>query len=383
MSALGTQAQVYLYAQNKNARHGAHQDERPTLENGTLLGMPHAKELLVQKVVKPLANPKLYESDARFRESSSFLCVYGRKGSGVATLVDSICWTHGINLVVLSDYLYDNDTFKNLLDWLKNEAEGPCMVLFDHYQPFDMRMNPEIGFRFFMLLDSPAYGDLVRSKQIWFVWSPGDVPSDAYHPGVLVKIPKQNFAYAYPLETSLSGCLFRSLLLRRVSKMCGSAFDSKKTRNFLGARLPDRVLEIIVSTTELCARNCVPGDIADYIQQAFVLCLDDIGMDKIGDANVKDACAFPTKEHFANAMQRYPGSLDSKEQDSVCQVPGRTPFEWNKRMLGFRSLAYQIVASDWRKFAGDYDGSHELEDELAKERHEEPSEQDAKRSRNF
>jgi hypothetical protein len=325
----------------------------PSVKAGTCIGLPAVKTLLFNKIVKVVESPVLYDMVGNFDKNLSMLCAYGPDGSGIRTVVMAMLQNSRVNLLVLSGELYVDHMFECAMEWAV--ANQPCAILFDHFLPFDVRVQPNLTSLFFhwrtRLVNSTA--------KVWFIFSPGEVPNKVYNPTLLTTIGLDNMVYAHPMHDYMIAVLYETFFRRytfRALEMTSENATHAEAELLLYSQISEEKLtSLIYGTLVQCSTACTPRDIESYTERVFLSMREGMILDEMKEAIAQGGVAFPDFSVFANCMNKH-GTNTTIHNGTVL------PHNRHMAFMMFKDSKYEQALSVWRRVSNGYDRSLEDED---------------------
>lgn len=279
-------------------------DGIPTPKKKTLIGLYGAQVLLAQKITIPHAHAHVYSSIDDMNLSNRYLCLYGPEGSGVRTLVTGYCKDMRLNLKIVTHKL----DFTSIFAWIKNNM--PCVILFDKCEHF--RKSPVRSTATSDFFDQVQKNNL-PSKGIWFIWSPGMLPTFYFDDYMLSKIGSRNWTYLHPLNKKDRGQMITVSIIKHLKERMLTPSNNlaeiwKSMEKYMDSKDRFHLMQKLIEHSEFC----VPGDIWDYINRVFKKPIEGrFSLLELQTMTIDDKRLFPTLNDFLSSFNNAKGAMQT------------------------------------------------------------------------
>jgi hypothetical protein len=255
-------------------------DKGIDLKYDDVIGLDNAKQLLINKILKPYICPDHYQGVTEMKNIS---CIYGQEGSGKRTLVKSFCRMIGIKLIIINGKIIEQSMMERLMGYA--QLNQPCLIYFDCCEHFFRNgVNDNVGKGFMYLYEL----NKIEDNQIWVVIGTTALyRSEFFHN--LSEYIENNSARVTPLTKPQRKVIFRRFL--------GSHYKELGHRNF-----NDEEYEELIDELAGYSEDHTPKQIQNYIKKVFSKKLDDTNISDLIKCNKSSSDILPDKTSFENMI---------------------------------------------------------------------------------
>ena len=243
-----------------------------------VLGLEDAKKLLIDNITKPLERPEAYRGST---PPQKFLCIWGKKGSGVSTLLRGFCKAMAMRLYVINAHMSKEGMMRTALNC---SLQQPTVILLDRCdEMIGMTQKGTIGaelnyyYEQFKLRDHP----------VWIVFSLYNRPQ-SIQPRFYEQI-QYHTVWANPPNAQARHRLFYRFIMHQCKHIGAHS---------MGKHQFQQLLTYMVRASYMRT----PREIFDFVRRVFRNKQDSVPLDEMRKMGADCTRIVPTADDFENSV---------------------------------------------------------------------------------